>query len=98
MGSKRNYEILDKIKIKPKIDYIQNYQSKWKEHEKRMNTGKIQKQVLLSAERTKINRTSCKEMGGKDNECMRPPGLILDRKKKILVNITCYKHYFYSLE
>jgi hypothetical protein len=29
---KRNEDILDKLKIKPVIDYIHNYQREWKEH------------------------------------------------------------------
>jgi len=43
---KRNYDILDKPKTKPVTDYIQNCQRKWKEHMNRMNTGRIQKQIL----------------------------------------------------
>jgi hypothetical protein len=34
---KRNEDILDKPKIKPVIDRIQNYQRNWKEHVERMN-------------------------------------------------------------
>jgi hypothetical protein len=42
---KRNEDILDKLKIKPIIDYIQNYQRKWKEHMNRMNEGRNPKQI-----------------------------------------------------
>jgi hypothetical protein len=42
----RNEDIVDKLKIKPLIDYVQNYQRKVKEHVNRMNTGKIPKQIL----------------------------------------------------
>jgi hypothetical protein len=30
MGSQKNKDILDKLQIKQLIDYIQNYQWKWK--------------------------------------------------------------------
>jgi hypothetical protein len=43
---KRNKDILDKLKIQPMLDYLQNYQMKWKEHVNKINTGRIQKQVL----------------------------------------------------
>jgi hypothetical protein len=36
-----NEDILDKLKIIPVMDYIQDYQRKWKEHLKRKNTEKI---------------------------------------------------------
>jgi len=43
---KRNEDILHKLKIKPVIDHIQNYQMKWKESMNRMNTGRITKEIL----------------------------------------------------
>jgi len=43
MGSQKKQGNIDKLKIKPVIDYIQNYQRIWKEHVNRMNTGRIQK-------------------------------------------------------
>jgi hypothetical protein len=42
---KTNVYILIKLKIKPLLYYIQNYQRKWKEHMNRMNTGRIPKQI-----------------------------------------------------
>jgi hypothetical protein len=38
MGSQGNEKILDKLKIKPVIDHIQNYHRNWKENVNRMNT------------------------------------------------------------
>jgi hypothetical protein len=38
--------MLDELKIKPVIVFIQIYHRKWKEHVKRMNTGRIPKQIL----------------------------------------------------
>jgi hypothetical protein len=43
---KGNEDILDKLKIKSAIDYVQNFQSKCEEEVNRMNTGKIPKQIL----------------------------------------------------
>jgi hypothetical protein len=43
---KVNEHILDKVKIKPVIDYFQNYKRKWSEHMKRMNTGRISRHIL----------------------------------------------------
>jgi len=43
---KINEDILEKLKIKLVIDYVQNYKRKWKEHANRMNTGRIPKQIL----------------------------------------------------
>jgi hypothetical protein len=37
---KRNEDIVDEMKIKLMVDYVQNYQRKWKDHVNRMNTGK----------------------------------------------------------
>jgi hypothetical protein len=44
--NKRNEDILDKLKTKPMVDYIENNQRKWKEHMYRMSTGRIPKQIL----------------------------------------------------
>jgi len=38
-------DILNEHKIKPAVDYIQNYQIMWNEHLNRMNTGRIPKQI-----------------------------------------------------
>jgi hypothetical protein len=38
---KRNEDILDKLKIKPLLIYIENFQRKWEE-----NTGRLPKQLL----------------------------------------------------
>jgi hypothetical protein len=54
--------MLDKLKIKPVIGYIENYRRKWKEHVNKKNT-KIN--FALSAGRTSINWTSKEEIGGK---------------------------------
>jgi len=43
---RRNEDTTGKLKIKPVIDYIHNYQRKWKEHMNRMNTGRIPWQIL----------------------------------------------------
>jgi len=43
---KRNENILDKLKIKPVINCTPNYQKKWKEHVKKMNTGRMSKQIV----------------------------------------------------
>jgi hypothetical protein len=43
---KINEDILDKLKIKPVLNYIQNYQRKWKEYVNRMNTRRIPGQIL----------------------------------------------------
>jgi hypothetical protein len=57
------YITSDKIKIKPAIDYTQNYHRECKEHMTRMITGKITKQTLcLSAKRKKNNQMSNEEM------------------------------------
>jgi hypothetical protein len=50
---------------KPALDYIENYQRKWKEHMNRMNTGKCQKNFTVLAEKVEINRIFTEEMGGK---------------------------------
>jgi hypothetical protein len=45
------------------INYIQNYQPKWKEHMNTVNTERISKQnFMLSAKRAKNNQISNKEM------------------------------------
>jgi hypothetical protein len=36
-------DILDKLNIKPVINYIQNYQRKWKDHVNGMNTNRVPK-------------------------------------------------------
>jgi hypothetical protein len=55
MGSQRSVDSLDKQKIKPVIDYILNYQWKWKEHVNRINTGKIpNKFYVISQEDKKL--------------------------------------------
>jgi hypothetical protein len=41
-----NYDILDKLEIKPEMGYIQNYQREWKECVNKMNTRRIPKRVL----------------------------------------------------
>jgi hypothetical protein len=46
MGSQKNEDILEKLKMKQVIDYNQNYKRKWKECINRMNTGRIPKQIL----------------------------------------------------
>jgi len=43
---KTNEDTLDKLQVKPMIQYIQNYRRKWKERVNRMNTGWIPKQIL----------------------------------------------------
>jgi hypothetical protein len=58
-GQERNEAILDKLKIKPVMDCIQNYQRKGKEHMRRMNTGRMTKQILCY---NRINLTSNTEM------------------------------------
>jgi hypothetical protein len=45
--NKINEGILGKLKIKAVIDYIQNYQRRWKEHAKIMNTGKVKLKLFL---------------------------------------------------
>jgi len=64
MGSQNKWTHLgDKLKIKPMINYIQNYQPKWKEHMNTVNTERISKQnFMLSAKRAKNNQISNKEM------------------------------------
>jgi hypothetical protein len=63
---KRNEDILDELKMKPMIDYIQNYQRKWKEHmEQNEYRRNPRTNFMLPAKRTKINWISSKEMGGK---------------------------------
>jgi len=39
----RNEKISDKLKIRPVICHIQNYQKKWKDHMKKTTTGRIPK-------------------------------------------------------
>jgi len=46
-----------------------------------MNTGRISKQIL-SATRTKISHMYSGEREKENKETNRPPGIILDRKKK----------------
>jgi hypothetical protein len=64
LDHKINEDILDKLKMKTVIDYIENYQRKWN-----MYTERIQEQsrtkFTLSARATKINKMSNEEMGGK---------------------------------
>jgi len=38
---RRSKDVFDKLKIKEIVDYIQNYQRKWKKHVNRINTGRI---------------------------------------------------------
>jgi hypothetical protein len=46
MGSQKKENISDTLKIKPMIEYIQNYHRKWEEQMNRMNKGRIPKQIL----------------------------------------------------
>jgi hypothetical protein len=63
---KRNEDIHEsKIKIKIKIDNIQNYQKKWNECTNNEYRKNPKANLTLSAKRTKINLTSNEEMGGK---------------------------------
>jgi hypothetical protein len=41
-----NEDILDNLRIIQMVNYIQNYQRKWKEHVNKVNTGGILKQIL----------------------------------------------------
>jgi hypothetical protein len=69
-----NEDILDKLKIKPLIDYIKNYRIKGKEHVNRMKTGKIQKQILhYHPQGQRLIRCPMKRWEGDHN---RPSGLI----------------------
>jgi hypothetical protein len=45
-GHSRYEHNLNKRKVKPAIVYTQKYPRKWKDHVKRMNTGRIPKQIL----------------------------------------------------
>jgi len=56
--TKYNEDIRDKLRIKLVIDYMHNYQRKWKERVNRINTRRNPKNNTLSAKRTKINRHS----------------------------------------
>jgi len=59
--------MLDELKIKPVIVFIQIYHRKWKEHVKRMNTGRIPKQILQFEWRRRLSWMSGEEVGGKYN-------------------------------
>jgi len=47
---KRKKDILDKLRMKPMIEYTMNYQSTWKERVNGMNRGRILKKIHTSSQ------------------------------------------------
>jgi hypothetical protein len=65
------------------IDYIHNYQRKWKEHNmNRMNTGRIQNKFYIISQEEKDQPDVQWRDRRKMWDCNRPSGLILDKKNK----------------
>jgi hypothetical protein len=79
----RNKHIfLDKVKVTPKTEYVNNYRQNWLHHIKRMDRARIPKQMFqYSPHWTTTARKTEKKMVGDHN---RPLGLILEWKIRMI--------------
>jgi hypothetical protein len=58
-------------------DYVQNYQSKWKEHMNRMNTEKSQNKFYIISQEDR-HYSDVRKIG----HCNRPPRIILGEEEE----------------